>query len=288
MSQVNKMLWMGNIQNWMTESNIESLLRKLKIYPVQIILKKSKKNKKYAYLQFLSHERAEEILNQYNGVMINHMELRLDWIKNFDSSNEKIYSVNNHLILIIQVYIGNINKNVREEELKSYFFSRYKSIVSIKLVKDYKTKYSKGYGFIDFSDYYEYNNILCSKKPVYFRRQKIFFTPSNNNSNYQKQNDDNEIMTDLGLSEISTNTNSFNSSYNSQIQNEKNKFNDVNNNTENLSEINDNDDLNKQIAITLKNMASIYGKRNPDFWNSKICCYYCGSFQDYGKYEHHL
>ena len=87
MNQKNKTLWMGNIESWMTKSYISSLLNKINIFPSKISLKATQNKKGCAFLVFLSHEEAENILNKHNGKTINNLELRFNWVKALEEKN---------------------------------------------------------------------------------------------------------------------------------------------------------------------------------------------------------
>ena len=84
MNSKNKILWMGNIESWMTRSYISSILNKINIIPVKIILKTAQNKRGCAFLEFLSHEKAEEILNNFNGKKINNLELKFNWVKTLE------------------------------------------------------------------------------------------------------------------------------------------------------------------------------------------------------------
>ena len=84
MNSKNKTLWMGNIESWMTRSYITSILNKINIFPVKIILKTAQSKRGCAFLEFLSHEKAEEILNNFNGKKINNLELKFNWVKTLE------------------------------------------------------------------------------------------------------------------------------------------------------------------------------------------------------------
>ena len=84
MNLQNKTLWMGNIETWMTRSYLFSLLKEKNIFPNKITLKTSQNKRGCAFLEFLSHEKAEEILNSFNGQKINNFELKFNWVKTLE------------------------------------------------------------------------------------------------------------------------------------------------------------------------------------------------------------
>lgn len=48
-----------------------------------------------------------------------------------------------------ELYVGNINYQVKPHELRK-LFEKYGSIESLKIIRDPRTKRSKGYGFVKF------------------------------------------------------------------------------------------------------------------------------------------
>ena len=50
------------------------------------------------------------------------------------------------------IYVGDLDASVTEDILKEFFASKYKSVISAKLVVDNITKIGKGYGFVKFSE----------------------------------------------------------------------------------------------------------------------------------------
>lgn len=172
-----------------------------------------------------------------------------------------------------------------------------------------ETKKSKGYAFIEFTNYKEFQTVLNYPEPIILGKQKLVFNsaknrydsnqnnisekkdnPNINNNNIQinnavnnndfnhnnyllTHNKDNINIRISGISDSSTNNSSTNSSYNPTPLGIKQK--------ENFSKLDtkmENSPFNIQIKYALKNMANFYGKNNPFFCNSKICNYYCSPF----------
>lgn len=78
------------------------------------------------------------------------------------------------------MFIGNIDKSINFDEVKKYFYNRYSSIISIKHIVDSKTGKSKGYGFIEFTCYAEFNKAITQKDPLIFGKQKLVFNSAKN------------------------------------------------------------------------------------------------------------
>jgi RNA recognition motif-containing protein len=50
----------------------------------------------------------------------------------------------------MNIYVGNLSPDVTEEDLDN-LFSEYGKVTSIKIVKDFHTNISKGFGFLELS-----------------------------------------------------------------------------------------------------------------------------------------
>ena len=110
MTEKDRTLWMGNIEPWMTNNYLLSALNKINIFPNKIDIKKFQNKRSYAFLEFSSHEIAEEILNKYNGKYMNNILLKFNWVKrqkeqNMINKNMMIFTVNYFYIIIQYSYI---------------------------------------------------------------------------------------------------------------------------------------------------------------------------------------
>ena len=87
MSQKERTLWMGNIEPWMTKYYLISALNKINIFPDKISIKRLANKRSCAFLEFLSHEIAEEVLNKFNGKYMNNIELKFNWVRKSKEQN---------------------------------------------------------------------------------------------------------------------------------------------------------------------------------------------------------
>ena len=179
------------------------------------------------------------------------------------------------------------------------------------------TNKSKGYAFIEFSNYKEFHSALNNPEPIIFGKQKLVFNSAknrydskldneemsniNNNIQIYDKNNNNDFFVYnpislrnkenlkiqiSGNSNGSSNNSSTNSSLNSALQGEKNKIKqkelDKEKEKENIQIFNNMKDnpINIQVKYALENMANCYGKNNPYFLTSKLCNFYCGPFLD--------
>ena len=92
MNTHHKTLWMGNIESWMNKAFLITLLNSINIFPRRIIVKNPPNKRGCAFLEFNTKEQAEFILNNFNGKIINNLELKFNWVKTFEEkySSQKI------------------------------------------------------------------------------------------------------------------------------------------------------------------------------------------------------
>ena len=149
-------LWMGNIENWMNQAYLYNLLKSVNIFPSHIILKNYPNKRGCAFLEFYSKEAAQNVLNKYNNKTIN---------------------------------VGNIDKSIPFEDVKKFFCSKYKSIISAKLIVNHENGNSKGYAFFEFTNYKEFSDAL-KLKGIIFGKQTLVL---NSAKNKYENNDEDKI-----------------------------------------------------------------------------------------------
>ena len=181
-----------------------------------------------------------------------------------------------------------------------------------------ETNKSKGYAFIEFTNYKEFQSALNNPEPIIFGKQKLGFNSAKNrydskidneemsniNNNiqiYDKTNNNDFFIYNpiyirnkenlkiqiSGNSNGSSNNSSTNSSLNSVLHADKNKIKqkeiEKEKEKENIQIFNNMKDnpINIQVKYALENMANSYGNNNnPYFMMSKLCNFYCGPFLD--------
>ena len=181
-----------------------------------------------------------------------------------------------------------------------------------------ETNKSKGYAFIEFTNYKEFQSALNNPEPIIFGKQKLVFNSAKNrydskidneemsniNNNiqiYDKTNNNDFFIYNpisirnkenlkiqiSGNSNGSSNNSSTNSSLNSVLHADKNKIKQKEiekekekENIQTFKNMKDNP-INIQVKYALENMANSYGNNNnPYFMMSKLCNFYCGPFLD--------
>ena len=156
-------LWMGNIENWMNENYINQILTSLKLKPIKIRIFQNDNPKSCCFIEFESPETADFVLEKYNGLKLNDLILNLKRVTSKKKENNNLLKEQNDNNKKYTIYVGNIPKEINNEQLKTYFKHEFPSVVSSKIIFDSLTKSSKGFGFIDFTNLSDYQKALNSK-----------------------------------------------------------------------------------------------------------------------------
>ena len=210
MNKYQKTLWMGNIEPWMSYSFLTSYLNSIRIFPQRITLKNPSNKRGCAFLEFGTKEQAEFVLHNFNGKKIKNLDLKFNLVKTFEEkySSPKItkftVSKRKYLMkLMKQLFIGNIDKSIDFTEVKKYFYERYSSIISAKLITNQQTGRSKGFGFIEFTNYKEFQTAMSQKDPIIFGKQKLVFNSAKNKYDSDDEIDnDNIVNNSIGINNI--------------------------------------------------------------------------------------
>ena len=100
MNKHNKTLWMGNIEPWMNQTFLNTLLSSINIFPINTIVKNPSNKRGCAFLEFNTKEQAEFILKNFNGKIVKNLELKFNLVRTLEEkkSAQKInkFTVNNN------------------------------------------------------------------------------------------------------------------------------------------------------------------------------------------------
>jgi RNA recognition motif-containing protein len=160
-----KTLWIGDIEQWMDENYINSLLAHTGgVVSVKIIRDKvTQIPAGYGFIEFSSHYAASQVLESYNGQPIpgTGRVFRLNWAtfgvadKRRDGGPE------------FSVFVGDLGADATDYMLHQAFTQRYTSVKGAKVVCDPQTGLSKGYGFVRFGDEHEKDRAMSEMQGVY-------------------------------------------------------------------------------------------------------------------------
>ncbi|KAL7602196.1 polyadenylate-binding protein RBP47 isoform X1 [Lactuca sativa] len=170
-SEDNKTIWVGDLQHWMDEAYLQSCFAQTgEVSSIKLIRnKQTGQSERYGFIEFLSHEAADKVLQSYNGTMMptTDQAFRLNWAS--FSTGEKRAEIGSDL----SIFIGDLAPDVTDTILYETFAGRYPSVKGAKVVVDTNTGCSKGYGFVRFSDenektraMNEMNGQYCSSRPM--------------------------------------------------------------------------------------------------------------------------
>lgn len=170
-----------------------------------------------------------------------------------------------------------------------------------------ETNKSKGYAFIELTNYNEFQSALNNSEPIILGKQKLIFCLAKNRYDYSQymtniilNNKENFInYNNIKIYELNNNhrneKNNIKISRKSEgnIDNTSNYFTNNSLFFEGTKEINQNENkdnnilkiekinnypIQEQIKYSLKKLASLYENKNHLFLQSKPCMYYCGPF----------
>ncbi|KAI3769858.1 hypothetical protein L6452_00972 [Arctium lappa] len=170
-SEDNKTIWVGDLQHWMDKTYLQSCFSQIgEVQSIKLIRnKQTGQSERYGFIEFLSHEAAEKVLQSYNGTMMPNTDqaFRLNWAS--FSTGDKRGDTGSDL----SIFVGDLAPDVTDTLLHETFASRYPSVKGAKVVVDTNTGCSKGYGFVRFSDenertraMNEMNGQYCSSRPM--------------------------------------------------------------------------------------------------------------------------
>ena len=157
----------------------------------------------------------------------------------------------------------------------------------MKIIYDPVKNKSKGFGFVEFTNYKEFNKALNNKTPVFLGKQKLVFNSGKNRydelddinsveKNYILHNDSNISQTltqQSSTTEIGNSISNFNNSF--LTHSSKNSFvEDIYNKKPNLKKIYEREDdiFNYEISNAFKSIFDMIQKNN---FQSYQCNYYC-------------
>ena len=183
--------------------------------------------------------------------------------------------------------------------MKKFFYSKFSSIISAKLIVNQQTGRSKGYAFFEFSNYKEFYEALNIKEPLIFGKQKLVLNSAKNRFEFEDNDKINELgIGNMQLAEDRKSLDSLNSMNQTQpLSTTETRFSSIRNSKEsantcgnqsflgdkikpeiNISNLkNEGNDLQLQIKDSLKKLAEQY-YMNPNENKSPLFNYYCTPF----------
>ena len=162
-------LWMGDIEPWMNRDMIFNAFLEHGLKPSSIKMitdHKSNLSRNYCFINFETMAEANKALLNLNGKKIpnTNINFRLNWANKHCEKNQNLY-------------IGNLSNDIDDINLFEIFKNKYPSVHHVSIMTE--NGESKGYGFIQFINKYDYerclkemNGYLIKGKPIIVRERK--------------------------------------------------------------------------------------------------------------------
>ena len=219
-------LWMGDIEPWMTREIILGSFFEYGLKPSSIkMIKDHQFNsiKNYCFVNFDSITEANKAIISLNGKNIpkTNINFKLNW-------------ANKHCEMNRNLYVGNLPNDIDDLQLFNIFKEKYQSIHHVSIMTD--NGQSKGYGFIQFTDKYDYDKCLKEMNEYVIKGKAIIIRERKKKKNDEKNNNNmNNVYRFNKINKSINNTSSNNNISSKQFIN-NNIYNITKN--QNISEIN--------------------------------------------------
>ena len=219
-------LWMGDIEPWMTREIILESFFECGLKPSSIkMIKDHQFNsiKNYCFVNFDSITEANKAIISLNGKNIpkTNINFKLNW-------------ANKHCEMNRNLYVGNLPNDIDDLQLFNIFKEKYQSIHHVSIMTD--NGQSKGYGFIQFTDKYDYDKCLKEMNGYVIKGKAIIIRERKKKKNDEKNNNNmNNVYRFNKINKSINNTSSNNNISSKQFIN-NNIYNITKN--QNISEIN--------------------------------------------------
>ncbi|TYI19153.1 hypothetical protein ES332_A07G144600v1 [Gossypium tomentosum] len=181
-------LWIGDLQFWVDESYLNSCFAHTgELVSIKIIRNKiTGQPEGYGFVEFVSHQAAERILQTYNGTPMPGTDqmFRLNWAS-FGIGERRTDPGLEH-----SIFVGDLASDVTDYLLQETFRAHYPSVRGAKVVTDPNTGRSKGYGFVKFADEMERNRAMTEMNGVYCSTRAMRIsaaTPKKTTAGFQQQ-----------------------------------------------------------------------------------------------------
>eukprot|EP00210_Caulerpa_lentillifera_P009507 g9066.t2 len=142
-----KSLYIGDLQDWMDENYIFGLLSSSgEIVNVKIIRNKiTGASDGYGFIECISHDAANRVLEMYNGKPIHDTGavFRLNWAAHGQGKRPPAEDYS--------LFVGDLAGEVTETLLLDHFRAYFPAATNARVIMDLTTGRSKGYGFVRFA-----------------------------------------------------------------------------------------------------------------------------------------
>ena len=232
-------LWMGDIEPWMTREIILGSFFEYGLKPSSIkMIKDHQFNsiKNYCFVNFDSITEANKAIISLNGKNIpkTNINFKLNW-------------ANKHCEMNRNLYVGNLPNDIDDLQLFNIFKEKYQSIHHVSIMTD--NGQSKGYGFIQFTDKYDYDKCLKEMNGYVIKGKAIIIRERKKKKNDEKNNNNmNNVYRFNKINRPINNTSSNNNISSKQF---------INNNIYNITKNQNFSEINNSIFVRNNNSGII-------------------------------
>ncbi|KAI9024425.1 hypothetical protein CLU79DRAFT_747123 [Phycomyces nitens] len=181
-------LWMGNLEAWMDERYLQDLWASIGENVVVKLMrdKRTSISEGYAFIGFGSNMAAQRALATIHGTQIpdTNLSFKLNW-----ASGGGIQDKKEDRLEEFSLFVGDLDTEVDETYLLSFFQHRYPSCHSAKIMTYPTTGQSRGFGFVRFHDPIEQQEAMIEMSGMYCKNRPLrvsLATPKNNQLRYQQ------------------------------------------------------------------------------------------------------
>ncbi|KAG2229579.1 hypothetical protein BDF21DRAFT_383431 [Thamnidium elegans] len=165
-------LWMGELESWMDEQYIQQLWFNLneKVMVKVIRDKITGISAGYAFVDFSTAASARLVMSRYNGVLMSNSlkQFKLNW-----ASGGGLIDRREDRQPEYSIFVGDLSPEITEINLLSVFRTRYISCKSAKIMTDPRTRMTRGYGFVRFTEFMDQQRALIEMQGYFLGSRAI-------------------------------------------------------------------------------------------------------------------
>lgn len=186
-------LWMGDLEGFMDESYLNNIFTTVglrsSVKSIKIIKDKGTNSSSgYGFIEFTSHETAQSVLDTYNGTPIPGTKKNFVFKWGAYGAGGKPQTLSNWKnVQKVSVFVGDLDQSVTDKQLLEFFSEKYPSVYFARIIYDPVTKYSKSYGFVEFSNANEAQKAIAETTGMILAGRMIRVSNANTKTEQQAQ-----------------------------------------------------------------------------------------------------
>lgn len=181
-------LWIGDLEPHMDElflSNVfttlglRSVIKSIKV----IRDKQTNVSSGYGFVEFSTHDTAQNVLDSYSGTLMpgTKKAFHLKWgaFGSGTKPSNTAWNANQKT----SIFVGDLEANVNDKQLLDFFKEKYPSAIFARIIYDPVTKYSKSYGFVEFTNPTEAQRAITETTGMFLAGRMIRVSSANLKTN---------------------------------------------------------------------------------------------------------